>query len=234
MKEKVVIITGGARIGKVVARMLAGGGARLALSYFRDPQEVDSSFFAVQADVTRSQDIENLVQAVKKEFGRIDGLVHMAAVYPRTPWASLKETDWDFSFDTVAKSAFLMAKRVADEMRANEGPIKGKIILFSDWSVLTRPYPDYLPYNAAKGAVVALTKSLAKELAPDILVNAIAPGPILAPPDLTEEEHREVLAKTPLGRWGGADEIAKAARYLFDTNFVTGQILTVDGGRSIA
>ena len=112
--------------------------------------------------------------------------------------------------------------------------VKGKMIFFSDWSVLTRPYKDYLAYNVAKSAVVGLTKSLAKELAPNILVNAIAPGPMLRPPDLTEEENKEVLHGTLLKRWGGAEEIVKGVCYLLEADFVTGQILTIDGGRTIA
>ena len=119
-------------------------------------------------------------------------------------------------------------------MLNNEGEVKGKIIFFSDWSVLTRPYKEYIAYNVAKSAVVGLTKSFAKALAPHILVNAIAPGPMLRPPDLTEEENKEVLVGTLLGRWGGAEEITKGVLYLLEADFVTGTVLTIDGGRTIA
>src|SRR5207244_3270807 len=101
-----------------------------------------------------------------------------------------------------------------------------KMIFFSDWSVLARPYKDYLAYNVAKSAVVGLTKSLAKELAPHVLVNAIAPGPILRPPGLTEEENKEVLSHTLVNKWGGAEEIARGVLYLLESDFVTGHILT--------
>src|SRR6185295_3784517 len=128
----------------------------------------------------------------------------------------------------IAKSAFLVAKSAAPAMS------EGKIVFISDWSVLTQPYKDYLPYNVAKSAIVGLTKSLAKELAPKIHVNCIAPGPILKPDNLSDEDNAEVLKNTPLGKWGGAHEITKAVLYLLDSEFTTGQVLFVDGGRSIA
>jgi NAD(P)-dependent dehydrogenase (short-subunit alcohol dehydrogenase family) len=118
-------------------------------------------------------------------------------------------------------------------MRANGG---GRIINFSDWvAASARPrYPGYLPYYVAKAGVKALTEGLALELAADqILVNAIAPGPILAPPDMPAEEIATVMASTPLGRWGGEDEIAKAVLFLVETGFVTGETIRVDGGRHV-
>ena len=127
-----------------------------------------------------------------------------------------------------------MSKAVGDQLLKNPGDIKGKIILFSDWSVQSQPYKDYLPYNVAKSAVEGLTKSLAKELAPGVMVNCIAPGPILKPADLPDVENAEALRNTPLGRWGGAYEITKAVLFLIDSDFVTGQVLAVDGGRSLA
>ena len=254
LKDKVIILTGAARVGKTVARYLGSKGANLAITYFTHQVEaefvceecsvVGSKSIAVKADLSKTEDIRNLIEETKKQFGRIDGLVHMAAIYPRTPWPALTEADWDKNMNVIAKSTFLLGKMVGTEMLKNEGEdvlnngqkigkVKGKIITFSDWSVLTRPYKDYLPYNVAKAAVTALTKSLAKELAPGVLVNAVAPGPILMPPDLSEEDNREVMKNTPLERWGGEEEIAKAVLYLMDADFVTGQVLFVDGGRSI-
>ena len=158
----------------------------------------------------------------------------MAAIYQKSEWEGLNEEHFDRNMNIIAKSSFLFGKIAGDEMLKNNGEVKGKMIFLSDWSVLTRPYKDYLAYNVAKSAVVGLTKSLAKELAPYVLVNAIAPGPILRPPDLSEEDNKEVLSKTLLQRWGGADEIAKGVVYLLEADFVTGQILTIDGGRTIA
>ena len=111
----------------------------------------------------------------------------------------------------------------------------GRIINFTDWLPISgRPrYKGYVPYYTSKAAVAALTESLALELAPEILVNAIAPGPILAPPDITAEETARVIEATPLRRWGGAEEIARAALFLIETEFVTGECIRVDGGRHL-
>ncbi|MDO8470548.1 MAG: SDR family oxidoreductase [bacterium] len=234
LKNKTFILTGAARIGQNVAEMLNEQGANLVMTYFRSPQEAGALGVRIQADVSKEEDVQRVVETAKKEFGRIDGLVHMAATYERVPWKELNEDAWTRSMDTIAKSAFLFGKIAGDEMLRNKGEIKGKIILFSDWSVLARPYQEYLPYNVAKTAIIGITKSLAKELAPSVLVNCIAPGPILKPPDLTEAEEQEVFEKTPLKRWGGAEEITKGVRYLLEADFVTGHVLTIDGGRTIA
>ncbi len=228
LDHKVIILTGAARIGIDVAHGLLSKGSRLAVTYFTNKPDLGNDVLYIKADLSKSADVENVVSETKKHFGQIDGLVHMAANYPRTPWKTLTEVDWDKTMNTIAKSAFLMSKAVASEIK------QGKIIHIADWSVLNQPYKDYLPYNVAKSAVIGLTKSLAKELAPNIAVNAIAPGPMLKPPDLSDEDNAEVLKNTPLERWGGAEEITKAVLYLFDADFVTGQILYVDGGRSIA
>ena len=237
LKNKIIILTGAARIGTDVARSLSKKGAKLAVIYLNnqpDLSELETDVLYIKGDVSQSTEVKRIVAEIKKHYGRIDGLIHMAAIYKKSLWKDLTESDWDTNMSVIAKSAFLMAKAAGDEMLKNQEEIKGKIITFSDWSVLESPYTGYLPYNAAKTAIIGLTKSLAKELAPSIMVNAIAPGPILKPNDLTDDENREVMNNTPLGRWGGSEEIAKAVLYLLDSDFVTGQVLYVDGGRSIA
>jgi pteridine reductase len=233
LKDKTIILTGAARVGQFVAEMLLASGANLVLSYRTTMPEIQASdkVLHVKAELSDEAQVQNLIKQALARFGKIDGVVHMAATYERVPWEKLDLDAWNRSLDVIAKSAFLVSKYAADEMLKNSG---GKIILISDWSVLEQPYKDYLPYNVAKSAVVGLTKSLAKELAPTILVNAVAPGPIIRPPDLSEDENQEALAGTPLNRWGGGEEIAKGVKYLFDADFVTGQILYIDGGRSIA
>jgi len=242
LQGKTIILTGAARIGQDVAMALKNRGVNLVITYLKDKQEAALGFGA-QADVSKKEDVENVVAATIKKFGNIDGLVHMAAIYKAMPWETLNEHDWDSNINVIAKSAYLFGKIAGDQMLKNFGDpsangsgqdIKGKMIFFSDWSALARPYKDHLPYNAAKAAVVGLAKSFAKELAPHVLVNAIAPGPILRPPDLTEEENEEVIANTPLKRWGGSEEITKGVLYLLEADFVTGTVLTIDGGRSIA
>jgi NAD(P)-dependent dehydrogenase (short-subunit alcohol dehydrogenase family) len=163
-------------------------------------------------------------------LGRLDILINLAGTYVRTP--SPGGADWSSAMDSNARSAFLFATAAGPIMKSGGG---GRIINFSDWLPTSgRPhYRDYVPYYTSKAAVAALTQSLALDLAPDILVNAIAPGPILAPPDLTPEEDAQVLGATPLARWGGADEIAKAVLFLIETDFVTGECIRVDGGRHL-
>lgn len=236
LKGKTIILTGAARIGKFVAESLLEAGANLTISYRNTQPEVTESerTLFLKAELTNEADVQTIILETQKKFGRIDGLIHMAATYERVPWNKLSLSSWHNSIEAIATSAFLTSKLVADELLKNASPIQGKIILISDWSVLEQPYKDYLPYNSAKSAVVGLTKSLAKELAPGILVNAIAPGPIIRPPDLSESDNTEALSDTPLGRWGGGEEIAKGVMYLLDSDFITGQVLYIDGGRSIA
>jgi NAD(P)-dependent dehydrogenase (short-subunit alcohol dehydrogenase family) len=163
----------------------------------------------------------------------VDVLVHMASIYESRAFDALTERDWDADLDANLKSAFLCAKAVVPEMRKVGG---GRIVHFADWVARSgRPrYPGFLGYYVAKAGVIALTEALALELAADnILVNAIAPGPILPPPDLSVEETASVAAVTPLGRWGGEHEIAKAVLALVDADFITGETIRVDGGRHI-
>ncbi len=234
LRGKTIILTGAARIGQNIAEELKKQGVNLVITYFKSKEEAGPFGFPVQADVSKKEDVYRVVKTAKNKFGRIDGLIHMAAIYEKTEWNKLDENYWEKNINVIAKSSFLFGKIAADEMLKNKGKIKGKMIFFSDWSVLTRPYKDHLPYNTAKAAIVGLAKSFAKELAPYILVNAIAPGPILKPLDLTDKENKEVLSGTLLGRWGGAEEITKGVCYLLNADFVTGTVLTIDGGRTIA
>ncbi|MEY4094770.1 MAG: 3-oxoacyl-[acyl-carrier-protein] reductase FabG, partial [Acidobacteriota bacterium] len=153
--------------------------------------------------------------------------------YTAKPFAELTAADWDRQLAVDLRAAFLFSHAAAPAMKSLGG---GRIINFADWIVASaRPrYPGYLPYYVAKAGVKALTEALALELAADqILVNAIAPGPILAPPDMSPEESDAVVKSTPLGRWGGEDEIAKAVMFLVESAFVTGETIRVDGGRHV-
>ena len=240
LKDKVAMITGGARIGQVVARELATRGCSLALIYksSREAAENTASIAraagvnaaVLQADAVDESQVRAAVAQAVKSLGRLDILINMASLYVKTP--NPTGTDWSAALDSNAKSAFLFSTYAAPIMKKNGG---GRIVNFSDWLPASgRPhYKDYAPYYTSKAAVAALTQSLALEFAPDILVNAIAPGPILAPPDLTPEENARVLEATALAKWGGAGEIAKAVLFLIDTDFVTGECIRVDGGRHL-
>jgi NAD(P)-dependent dehydrogenase (short-subunit alcohol dehydrogenase family) len=240
---RVVLITGGKRIGAAVALHLARRGADVALSYHASKAESEETADAiraigrraltVQADVSKPDECRALVARVGEQMGRLDILVNMASVYRPTPYDELTEAHWDASLAVDARAAFLCTRAAVPWMRAQGG---GRVINFSDWlAVSHRPrYKGFLPYYVAKATVIGLTEALALELAEDrILVNAIAPGPILAPPDLSEEDNAAVEKATPLGQWGGGDEIAKAVAALIDSDFMTGETLRVDGGRHV-
>jgi NAD(P)-dependent dehydrogenase (short-subunit alcohol dehydrogenase family) len=243
LRDRVVVITGGRRIGQVVARELASLGAHIVLSYRGSKTSAEETAeevrrhgrtaTVVQADVTRPSDCAALMNAAEAAHGRLDVVINMASVYGSTPFERLTEAEWDRDLAANLKSAFLCSQAAVPLMRKGGG---GRIVNFADWLAASgRPgYPGFTAYYVAKAAVIALTEALALELAADqILVNAIAPGPIVAPPDLSEEELQEVAAATPLGRWGGELEIAKAVIALIDTDFITGETIRVDGGRHV-
>jgi NAD(P)-dependent dehydrogenase (short-subunit alcohol dehydrogenase family) len=237
---KVALLTGGARIGQVVAHGLAARGCDLALVYRGSRQAAEASAniaisagvraITIRADVTDEDQIAAAVKETHRALEHIDILLNMASIYLSTPDAS--EADWSHAIDANARSVFLFSTAVAPIMKQRG---EARIINFADWlPVSGRPrYQGFVPYYSSKAAVIALTESLALELAPEILVNAIAPGPILEPPDLSPEESIEVIKATPLRRWGGAAEIAKAVLFLVESDFITGECIRVDGGRHL-
>jgi len=241
---KVAVITGGKRIGQVVAKELAARGMDLVLSYRGSKDEADQTVAGVVAagrkattisgDVSKPADCEAIVEHAVASFGRIDVLINMASIYRSTPLSKVTVEYWDTDLNVNLRSAFLCSQAAIPHMRRVGG---GRIVNFADWLARSgRPrYPDFTPYFVAKTGVVALTEALALEVAAEnILVNAIAPGPIVAPADMSQDEIAEVAAATPVGHWGGELEIAKAVILLCETDFITGETIRVDGGRHLA
>ncbi len=241
--DTVALITGGKRIGAVVAVELARRGSDIALSYHRSEQDASDVAQSVQAigrrATTKQGDLgspaacEALVQHTVETLGRIDVLINMTSHYVRTPYDDLGADHLARNLDIDLASAFHCARAAVPHMRTQGA---GRIINFSDWLAASgRPrYPGYLTYYVAKAGVIALTEALALELAgDDILVNAIAPGPIVPPPDTSPDDAAAVERATPVGRWGGELEIAKAVIALIETDFITGQTIRVDGGRHL-
>ncbi len=223
--------------------MLAQHGADVSVVYNRSAGEAEATVsrvqalgrraIAIQADLANPTDCERVVETTLTSLGRVDVFVAMAGLYTATPFADLTLERWNAQMDVELRSAFLCARATVPSMRANGG---GRIIFFSDWLPTSeRPrYPGFLTYYVAKAGLKALTEAMALELAADqILVNAVAPGPILAPPGTSDKELGAVADSTPLGRWGGETEIAKAVMFFVDSNFVTGETIRVDGGRHI-
>lgn len=241
LTDRVILITGGARrLGQSIALALAKRRARIVLSYRTSEREARATAAALQrfgvrtlivrADVSRAEDVQRLMERVRRTFGRLDVLINSAANFHRTPFAGLTERDWDAALDTNLKGPFLCALYASRLMRRHGG----KIINLADWSGV-RPYRDYLPYCVSKAGVIALTKALAKELAPRIQVNAIAPGPVLAPPEMSRSTKARIARQVPLQRWGSPKDITNAIVFLLEgTDFMTGSTIFVDGGQLIA
>lgn len=252
LKGKAALITGGARVGQDVAEALAARGCDVALVYRKSRDRAEEGAARVrakgarceliQADLSRREDLDRVVPAAERAFGRLDVLVNMASVYYQTPLTQLEkdapggglagEAPYRESQDIEATAAYWLALRAAPLMRRGG---QGRIISFSDWTpASSRPrYKGLMPYYVAKAAVKALTEALALELAPEITVNAVAPGPIMPPAGLSAEEHAKVIEATPLKGWGGGAEIAKAVLFFIDSEFVTGETVRVDGGRHL-
>lgn len=243
LSSKVVLITGAKRIGAAVAIAVAERGADVALTYNSSKEEAEDAANAVRAkgrravtiaaDLSRAATGATVVEQTVAALGRLDALVCMASIYRATPFADVTVATLEESLAVHVTSTFACVHAAVPHLRRAGG---GAVVTLSDWLPASgRPrYPDYLPYYVAKGGVTALTEALALELAADgIRVNAIAPGPILPPPDLTPAEAEEVARMTPLGRWGGNESIVEAVLALLAMDYVTGETIRVDGGRHL-
>jgi NAD(P)-dependent dehydrogenase (short-subunit alcohol dehydrogenase family) len=243
LNNKAAVITGGKRIGAAIAIELARNGVDVGLSYNRSRGEAEQTAEIVRAlgrtcelvqvDLTDAVACARLVDTVATSLGRLDILINMASVYSVVPFDQTDDRRWDSVLDVDLKAAFLCARAAVPHMRSSGG---GRIVNFSDWIAASgRPrYAGYLPYYVAKRAVIGLTEALALELAGDqILVNAVAPGPIVAPEGTSDEEFAAVEKATPVGRWGGEEEIVSAVMFLLRSGFVTGETIRVDGGRHV-
>lgn len=244
LTDRVVLLTGARRVGAVVAEAVAGRGADVAITYNRSRDDAEATAktvraagrraLVVQADVSKEDACDAMIRDVEREFGRLDVLLNMASLYESVPFEKLTPKEFDRQLGVDLRGSFLASRAAVPLMRRHGG---GRIINFADWVAASgRPrYKGYVAYYVAKAGVKALTEALALELAADqILVNAIAPGPILAPPGTSAEEHAAVEKATPLGKWGGPGEIAKAVLALIDSDFITGETIRVDGGRHVS
>jgi NAD(P)-dependent dehydrogenase (short-subunit alcohol dehydrogenase family) len=240
---RAVLITGGKRIGACVAEDLAARGMDVALVYNRSADEAERTADSIrsrgrqahtlQANLADAVDCTRVVEEAAERLGRLDVLINMASVYRPLPLEDTDVVAWDATLNVDLRATFLCSRAAVPHMRRAGG---GRIINFADWVAASgRPrYPGFLAYFVAKCAVIGLTEALALELAESaILVNAIAPGPIVAPEDMADAEAKQVEEATPLGRWGGVAEIAKTVAFLIESDFVTGETIRVDGGRHV-
>lgn len=236
----VALITGAARrIGAGIARSLHAAGYDLALHYRNSSAEMQmlaaeleaarpDSTLTLQADLAEFDRLPELIARTIGRYGRLDALVNNASTFRSTPLGTNTPAQWDELFASNARAPFFLAQAAAPHLKAARGAIVNLVDIYAE-----RPLRGHAVYCMAKAALVMATKSLALELAPEVRVNAIAPGAILWAENETSDAKKDaMLARTPLGRTGTPEEIAEAVRWLVqDARYTTGQILRVDGGR---
>lgn len=244
----VVLVTGAAkRIGAAIARHLHACGYAVALHYrgsgaeataLRDELEAAraDSTLLLQADLARPDAPESLVARTVERFARLNGLVNNASTFFPTAIGEVTPAQWQSLFDANARAPFFLAQAAAPHLRASQGAIVNITDIYGE-----RPLRDYSAYSMSKAALVMMTKALALELAPEVRVNAVAPGAILWPDTPVEalagesERQAAIIARTPLARTGTPDDIAEAVHWLLSSaRFTTGEVVHVDGGRLLA
>ncbi|MGH7781013.1 MAG: SDR family NAD(P)-dependent oxidoreductase [Candidatus Binataceae bacterium] len=239
LKGKVALVTGaGRRVGREIAKALAERGADIAVHYRSSSAEAEAVVREIaaagaraksfHADLASVAQIEAMVAAIVADLGRIDVLVNSASVFYRKPIEELTERDWDMNLDINLKAPFFLSKFAGVRMRKQGA---GKIVNIGDWAGI-RPYNNYLPYTVSKSGVIGLTRALAKALAPEVQVNCVALGPVLAPEDYGADEIARMVAGTLTKKMGSPRDVANAVLFLCEgTDFATGATLVLDGGR---
>lgn len=244
MQGKTILVTGGAkRVGAAICRRLHAAGANIVIHFRSSMYEAFAlraelnglradSACCTQADLLDITALKGMIDDSIKQFGQLDAVVNNASSFYATPLAELGEAQWRDLVGTNLKAPLFLAQAAADELRRRHGCIINIADIHSE-----RPMHGHLLYSVAKSGLVALTKGLAQELAPQIRVNAVAPGVIIWPEGDgwdDEEKRRKIVAHTLLKREGEPDDIAKTVQFLIaDAPYITGQVISVDGGRSI-
>ncbi len=240
IKNSVILITGAAmRVGRTIALELAKKGAIIAFSYYLEEepwretmeeiQDLSGECLGIQTEIRSAADVKKLVDQTIQHFGRVDVLVNNASVWLKAPFLEITEAEWDLSLDVNLKGPFLAAQAVTPHMLKQGW---GLILNITDLSAF-QTWPGYAHHAASKAGLVALTKSLAVELAPKIRVNAIAPGTVLLPEDAPPEKAAWAVEKSLLKRVGEPEDVARLIAFLIESEFTTGSVYFVDGGRSL-
>lgn len=242
LNDKVILVTGAARrIGAAIVTRLHAEGARVAVHYRESADQAESlchslnkersnSALAVRADLIQTEQLRPLVDEVAAWGGRLDGLINNASSFYPTPLADVSEAAWEDLMGSNLKAPLFLVQAAQSALRASKGSIVNIVDIHAQ-----RPLRDHLIYGSAKAALAMLTRSLAKDLAPDIRVNGVSPGAILWPENgMTDSAQESILAQIPLRRAGTPDDIAGCVAFLLrEADYITGQIIAVDGGRSI-
>jgi pteridine reductase len=241
-QRPVALITGAAkRVGATIARTLHAGGYDLALHYRHSQAEMSAlceeleqirpgSTLAIQAELADIAGLPDIVEKCTARFGRLDALVNNASAFFPTPIGTVTAAQWDDLFTGNARAPLFLAQAAAPALRAARGAIVNIIDIYGQ-----RPLPGHAVYCMAKAALVMMTLALARELAPEVRVNGVAPGAVLWPESgKAYADQTDLIARTPLRRTGAPEDVAGAVLFLLrDARFTTGQILAVDGGRSL-
>lgn len=239
---KTVLITGAARrIGAAISRLLHGEGCNVILHYntssadvleLRDELNADrgNSAVVIKADLLNLNEVSDLASMANGVWGGVDVLVNNASLFYSREVGQVEESDWDRLINSNLKAPFFLIQALAPMLAKRQGCVVNIVDIHAE-----KGLPGYPVYSIAKAGLLAMTKCLAKELAPDVRVNAVAPGAILWPEhDLADVRKNEILQRVALQRCGKADDIAKAVRFLIaDADYITGHTLTVDGGRTL-
>ena len=239
---KTIFITGAAkRIGKEIALCFSEMGWNIIIHYNSSKNDAQvladeingtnpDSAITVQGNLDVKEDVEKVINEVRDAFPTIDLLINNASTFYPTPIEDISEEHWDKLVGSNLKGPLFLIKGLKDKLKES----KGSIINITDTN-LSKGVANYSIYSAAKAGLESITKGLARELAPDIKVNAIAPGAMLEPPDVTwtEEQKSKVISSIPLNRMGSEKDISEAVKFLAKSNYITGQIIKVDGGRSL-
>jgi pteridine reductase len=237
--QKVALITGARRVGFEVAKGLLKEGWQLAVVYYTSQEVVEElkkygEVEGIKADLSDFSSYQRVVAQTVERFGRVDALLHLASPYYPTPLESLSLEDLMNHLMPIATAFLFLTKECAKYMQRNDQSPKGRIVAFGDWATNTTPYKNYSAYFLAKGALHTAVKVLAKELAPHILVNGIALGPTLKPPDFSQERWDAYIQKTPLKREVSLEDVVELTKYLLRVETMTGEIINLDSGRHIA
>jgi len=241
LKDKVVLITGGAvRIGRAISLELAAAGCKISCHYNHSQKaalllkkEIEHNqavIHLLRADLKDKDTPVRLVQRTIDIFSKVDILINNAAIFLKTPIGTVTPDNWDNLHNLNLKAAFFLTQEASRHMLKNKS---GKIINIGDAGA-ENPFPGYIPYSITKAGVMAMTRGLAKALAPHVQVNCINPGPVMMPEGMSAEEKEFALQQTVLKREGSAQDVARTVRFLLEgSDYITGAMIPVDGGRHI-
>jgi pteridine reductase len=243
LNDKVALVTGGAhRVGAAIARALHAAGMRLVIHHHASEaaahalqkelhEQRPDSVMLVRGDLLNGEKLtRNLVFETTERFGRLDVLVNNAARFFPTPVHTATTAQWSELIDLNLKAPFFLAQAAAPHLKKNGGVIINIADIYGE-----RPLPDYPIYSVSKAGIIMLTKSLARELGPEVRVNAVAPGAVMWPASgMDEMSKQRLISRTPLKRLGEAEDVARAVLFLVrDATYMTGQVIAVDGGRMV-